>query len=65
MPQFSRAVLTEIVTLETGDYSAKFVSDVVQIERKSATDFVACCTSERPRFIEQWNGSRSTRSRRW
>jgi len=52
-PYFSGGVKTEVVTLETGDYSAKGVSEVVRIERKAIGDFISCVTVSRERFIEQ------------
>ena len=52
-PWFSNAVAVEVVGLPTGDYSAKHCTELVTIERKSAADFVACCTFERERFLDQ------------
>jgi ERCC4-type nuclease len=52
-PYFSEGVRTEVVCLETGDYSAKGVSEVVRIERKAIGDFVSCVTTSRERFFEQ------------
>ena len=51
--RFSRAVDTELVCLETGDYSLGGCSALVRIERKSVADFVACVGPERERFLEQ------------
>jgi DNA excision repair protein ERCC-4 len=36
--------------LDTGDYSLSGFENVVAIERKELSDFVACCTFERERF---------------
>jgi len=36
--------------LDIGDYSIFGLESVIAIERKSLTDFVACCGSERERF---------------
>ena len=37
-------------TLATGDYSVFGLESVVAIERKSLSDFLACCGTERERF---------------
>ena len=50
---FSDAVETELVTLETGDYSLAGFTHSVRVERKSLADFVSCCTHDRERFEEQ------------
>jgi len=51
--KFSPAVETELVTLPVGDYSVKGYTDAIVVERKSLSDYVACCTHERERFEEQ------------
>lgn len=40
----------EIGTLSVGDYSIRGMEQVIAIERKSLSDFVMCCGSERERF---------------
>jgi len=42
---------TERDTLDTGDYSIRGLEHVVACERKSLPDLVACCGSERERFV--------------
>lgn len=51
-PYFSDAVVVQVVTLETGDYSAAGLSDRVAIERKSLPDLIACVGPERERFMD-------------
>jgi ERCC4-type nuclease len=51
--RFSADVDVEIVTLPAGDYSLRGFTDTVAIERKSASDFVACVGPQRERFLEQ------------
>jgi ERCC4-type nuclease len=51
--RFSADVDVALVTLPTGDYSLRGFTDTVAIERKSASDFVACVGPERERFLEQ------------
>lgn len=51
--RFSANVDTELVTLESGDYSVAGCSALVRIERKSVSDFVACVGPERERFMDQ------------
>lgn len=46
-------VLTERVTLATGDYSLAGLTDRVAVERKSLPDLVACLSRERGRFERQ------------
>lgn len=41
---------TELGTLSVGDYAVKGLESVIAIERKSLSDFVSCCGSERTRF---------------
>jgi len=44
-------------TLHTGDYSVRFLDkdydNEIAIERKELDDFVACCGSERDRFVKE------------
>ena len=42
-------------TLETGDYSAVGLEKIAVVERKSLSDFVACCGAERDRFQRELN----------
>lgn len=41
---------TEPATLDTGDYSARGLEQVIRVERKSLGDLVACVGRERERF---------------
>lgn len=50
--RFSSAVDVQRATLPTGDYSVAGATDRVTIERKSLADLVACCTTERERFLD-------------
>jgi ERCC4-type nuclease len=50
--RFSADVNVQVVTLESGDYSIAGCTDRVAIERKSLPDLVACCTTERERFLD-------------
>lgn len=43
-------LLTEVGTLDTGDYSIKGLEHVVRVERKSLPDLIACIGRERERF---------------
>ncbi len=47
---FPVGVITERVTIQSGDYSLHGLHDRVAIERKEKGDFIACCTHERERF---------------
>jgi len=42
---------TERGTLDAGDYSIRGLEHLVGCERKSLTDLVACCGSDRERFV--------------
>ena len=57
------SVATERVLLPCGDYSLRGLTAEVAIERKSLADLVACCGSDRPRFIEQIERMRDYRFR--
>lgn len=51
------------VSLDTGDYSVLVpgMLDIVALERKSLSDFVSCCTSERERFSKELQRLRAFR----
>lgn len=40
-------------SLPTGDYSIVGMEDLISIERKSKSDFYACCGRERDRFVRE------------
>lgn len=39
--------------LETGDYAVSGAEHLCRLERKSLTDFIGCCSSERGRFTRE------------
>lgn len=43
----------EVGTLQTGDYSVKGLERIVACERKSLSDLLTCCGSERERFEKE------------
>jgi len=51
--EFSDDVVTERVTLVTGDYSIAGHSDRIVFERKTLADLVQCVTVDRDRFMDQ------------
>jgi ERCC4-type nuclease len=50
-------------TLAAGDYSIDALEDYIAIERKSLTDFLACCGVERERFTREIQRLRSYETR--
>lgn len=54
---------TETVTLDTADYSVKYLSHLIRIERKSLPDLVACIASGRDRFKRELERLRGFRFR--
>ncbi len=50
MPLDLRPLQTVVGTLDTGDYSALHLTDVVRIEHKSPSDMLGCMGVERERF---------------
>jgi len=51
--RFSNACTTQVVTLDSGDYSMMGYSDRVRVERKSLADLVGSITTGRERFIDE------------
>ncbi len=51
--RFSDEVTTEVVGLQTGDYSLRGATELVAIERKALPDLAQCCGRDRERYWEQ------------
>lgn len=52
-PYHGRPLTFELNTLDTGDYALACAPDLLRIERKELSDFVACCGAERERFMRE------------
>jgi ERCC4-type nuclease len=52
-PYHGRPLTFELHTLDTGDYALATCPDLLRIQRKELSDFVACCGVERERFMRE------------